>query len=176
MIKTVAIASLCMIVGSSVYAREVSQSERIIGIEIGSGIIQANNQFSPIIGELDHRGQDIEYGLRIGAQQKEWKTLFVADYFNSSDDDQEYIKGLLEVDYFIVQEGAFKPFIGANLGYMNYQTTAIDESGFLYGGQAGVSYRITDSVDADLLYRYSLSSADNTDHLEGIMFGLNYIY
>jgi len=176
MVKKVVIASLCIALGTVVQARDLSQSERILGIEIGSGTIQANNQFSPIVGELDHRGTDIEYGFRIGAQQKEWRTLFIADYLNSSDDDQEYIKGMLAVDYFIVQDSALKPFIGANVGYMNYKTTAIDESGFLYGGQVGAAYRMTDNIEMDFSYRYSLSSANNTDHVEGIIFGLNYIY
>ena len=176
MVKKIVAVSLCVMLGNTLYAREVSQNEKIIGIEVGYGTIQADNQFSPVIGELDHVASDVQFGFRIGAQQKEWRTLLVADYFNSTDDDQQYIKGFLELDYFVIQDSALKPFIGANVGYMNYQTTAIDESGLLYGGQAGVSYRVSDAVDMDVMYRYSFSTANSTNHIEGIIFGLNYIY
>lgn len=176
MVKKVIVAGLCMALSTVVEAGDTSISESIIGVEVGYGAIQANNQFSPIVGELNHNGSNVEFGLRIGAQQKDWRALFVADYMNSKDDDQKYTKGMLAVDYFILQDSALKPFIGGNAGYMNYESTNIDESGFLYGAQAGLIYRIMDNVEMDMTYRYSLTSANETDHIQGLTFGLNYIY
>lgn len=176
MVKKTAVVLLCMVLGSSLYAEDIETSEKILGIEIGASRIQANNHFSPIIGELDHEGDNVEFGVRLGAEKQEWRTLLVVNYFNSSDDDQEYIKGFMGLDYFILQDTDIKPFIGANVGYMNYKTTDIDESGFLYGAQAGLAYRATENIEIDLMYRYSFASSDNVDHIEGIIFGLNYIY
>jgi hypothetical protein len=59
---------------------------------------------------------------------------------------------------------------------MNYESTDIDEDGLLYGGQVGFSYRFTERFGIDVSYRYSLSEAERTDHLESIVLGLNYIY
>jgi len=176
MVKKIVMSIIVVVLTSSLNAENYFQSEKILGLEIGASRIEANNQFSPLIGELNHEGDNIEFGIRIGAVKKEWRTLLVVNYFNSADDDQEYIRGLLEVDYFIMQDSLLKPFLGINVGYMNYQTTDIDESSFLYGGQLGVVYRVTKNIEIDLMYRYSLANSDNVDHIEGIIFGLNYIY
>ena len=160
----------------SAFGGEISNSERILGIEVAAAQIQADTPYNPITPELDHDGNDVEFGLRLGAQNEMWRTLLVLNYFDSSDDDQEYWKGMASFDYFITQEYALKPYIGLNVGYMNYQSTGIDDGGFLYGGEAGVSYRLNESVEMDLLFRYSASGDDNVDHVSGVVFGLNYIF
>ena len=73
--------------------------------------------------------------------------------------------------------------LGLNVGYINYESTDnIDMSGFIYGGQAGVVFSVTDNIDLDLLYRYSLSNATqddrdaSLDHVGSIVFGINYVY
>jgi opacity protein-like surface antigen len=129
---------------------------------------------------LDHDGSDVEYGLRLGAQNDEWRTLLTVNYFDSSDDDQEYVKGLVSFDYLLMKESAFKPFIGVNFGYISYTTSVPngddDDSGFLYGAQAGFLYRVAEHVQMDISYRYSLSEADRVNHTEGVVFGINYIF
>ncbi len=178
MVKKTGMALLCAtILSTSLIANEgVLPSKAIIGLEIGSSTIQANNIYSPIIGGLDHRGQNIQLGFRIGAENKEWKTLLVANYFDSPDDDQRYIKGHLEINYFILQESVIRPLMGLNVGYMNYQTSNIDENGFIYGGQIGVQYDAMENLSLDLMYRYSLVATDNVDSIAGIIFGINYVY
>jgi len=168
-----------MAVVSSVQAGEISVGERIIGLEVAAAKIQADT-YGPT-GEYDHTGDDVEYGLRLGAQNKEWRTLLVVDYFDSSNDDQQYVKGLVTFDYLIMQESAFKPFIGVNLGYISYSTSNPvtgdgDDSGFLYGGQAGFLYRLAENIQMDVSYRYSFSEANSVNHTEGIVFGINYIF
>jgi len=168
-----------LIVGmSAVHAEGITIGEKIIGIEGASATIKADTY--PPFGELDHEGSDIEYGIRLGAQNKEWRTLLIANYFDSSDDDQEYFKAQATFDYLLVQDSAFKPFIGLNLGYISYTTSNPngddDDSGFLYGAQAGFLVRVADHVQFDVSYRYSFASSDTVNHTESIVVGLNYIF
>jgi len=179
MVKQIVVSCMAMVLGTSLYAKDFSVSERILGLEIGGAKIQADTG-GLIGGELDHDGSDVEYGIRIGAQMNEWRTLLIVDYFDSSDDDQNYEKGMITLDYMFMNseeriEG-FQPYIGLNIGYMNYESTDIDEDGLLYGGQVGFSYRFTETFGVDLSYRYSLVDADSVDHMESFVLGLNYIY
>ena len=185
MVKKIAIALLCTVLGSSLYA-DISQAKGFIGLEVGAAAIHADAN-RVFVRENNHRGSDAEYGFRLGAQTDTWRSMFVFDYFNSNDDNQNYEKGLLEVDYFFLSSNlsddvSFKPYIGVNIGYMNYESDrtlymfSIDESGLLYGGQVGFAVGITDSIDFDLMYRYSITDAKHTDHIESFLFGINYLF
>lgn len=175
MIKKMAIAGLCMALGSLTYA---SDNKTFLGLEIGSATVQADT--GGLFGEPDYKGTDIEYGFRIGAQNEEWRSMLVFDYYDNTDDDQNIEKGLIELDYFFMGrdpsvKSTFNPYFGVNLGYMNYESTGIDESGFLYGGQVGFTLEVADTIDLDVMYRYSLTDAAGTDHIESFVFGINYI-
>ncbi len=158
---------------TSLYADELGSSQRFIGLEIGAGQVQGD---TPV--EIGHEGDAIEYGLRIGAQDGQWRTTFLFDYFDSSDDDQNVEKGMLTVDYFFLDSlsNSVRPFIGVNLGYANYESTFFDDSGVLYGGQVGVVVGLTESIDLDIAFRYSLSDIDIMDHTSEIMLGVNYLF
>jgi opacity protein-like surface antigen len=120
---------------------------------------------------------DVEFGVRIGAQNGQWRTMFIFDYYDSSDNDQNVEQGYLALDYFVFEnESKFKPYIGVNIGYANYESTYVDDSGFLYGGQAGILFGVTETIDMDISYRYSLSDADAFDHIGSIIFGVNYLF
>ena len=187
MVKKIVITILCMALGSSLYAKDIEQSEKFIGLEVGAATIQADTGgFFP---ELDHEGTDVELGLRLGAQINQWRTMLIFDYFDSEDDDQNYEKGLVSFDYFFLSpeseadSNAFRPYIGLNVGYMNYESTDIDINSFIYGGQVGFTYRITEHIDLDLMYRYSLTAdtdsddfSPQTDHIGSALFGVNYVY
>ncbi len=186
MVKKIAVALLCTALSSSLYAGEFSSARGFVGLEVGAATIDAdaNNAF---YRDQNHRGSDVEYGFRLGAQSDEWRTMFVFNYFDSSGDNQNYEKGLLSLDYFLTSSDisdnvSFKPYIGVNIGYMNYESDrtlhmfSIDESGLLYGAQAGFVLGVTESIDLDLLYRYSLTDAKNTDHIGSFVFGINYFY
>jgi len=184
MVKKIAVALLCIALGGSLYAREVAESEKFIGLEIGAATIQADT--GGILGEADHDGTDVEFGLRLGAQIDQWRTMLVFDYFDSSDDDQNYEKGLVTFDYFFLdpqkrESNAFRPYLGINLGYMNYESTNVDINSFVYGGQIGFTYRVTEHIDFDIMYRYSLTSDSgsdpySTDHIGSALLGINYVY
>ena len=175
MIKKIAIVLLSTLLGSSLFAAEKNfGSKGFLGLEVGYGYVDAD-----VFTGGKHKGDAIEYGIRLGAQTDEWRTMFVFDYFDSDDDDQTVEKGFIMIDYFFMDsdiDTVVKPFIGANLGYANYESTLVDESGLLYGGQIGVVMRAGDSVDIDLSYRYSLGQADEVNNVSSITLGINYLY
>ena len=163
-----------MTLGSALYAESAPGDRKFIGLEVGAGAVQGNT-----LAEPNHEGNAVEYGVRLGAQTEEWRTTFIFDYFDSSDDDQNVEKGLVAVDYFFYNSGtdmSVRPFIGVNLGYANYESTYFDDSGFLYGGQVGVVVGITPQIDLDLSYRYSLSEMNVMDHTSSFTFGFNYLF
>ena len=190
MIKKVAATLLCIVLGSTLYARDdISQSSPFIGLEIGYATVQGDvGGFFPEDIIRDYEGSDIEYGVRIGAKKDEWRTTLSFNYYDGKEDgyEQNYEKGLISFDYFFLysnEKNAFQPYLGINAGYMNYESTNdIDMSGFVYGGQVGILFSITENVDIDLMYRYSLSNATQDDrdasfdHIGSIVFGINYVY
>lgn len=187
MVKKIATVLLCTALGSTLYAREdISASKGFIGLELGYATVQGDVGW--LNGSIpDYKGSDVEYGIRIGAQEKDWRATFSFNYFDGEEDGkkQNYEKGLLSVDYFFLgaNESNFRPFLGANVGYANYESTnEIDMSGFIYGAQAGFVLAIAENIDMDILYRYSISNATQEehtaelDHIGSVVVGINYVY
>ena len=174
MVRKVAAVLLSTMIGSSLYAGNYDTNTKgFLGLEVGAATVDGDR--------LDgkHKGDAVEYGLRFGAQSNEWRATFAFDYFNSDSDDQKVEKGYLMVDYFFLQSDSelkVRPFIGANVGLINYESTQVDATDFIYGGQAGVVVGVGENVDLDLSYRYSLSGSDNVNDLGSIVFGFNYLY
>jgi opacity protein-like surface antigen len=52
----------------------------------------------------------------------------------------------------------------------------IDESGLVYGAQAGLAWNVLDEVDFDLSYRYTSSDLSYVEDVGSFVFGANYIY
>jgi hypothetical protein len=172
--KTMTALLTGMVLTSTIYAESAPGDRKFIGLEVGAGSVQGDTLIEP-----NHEGDTVEYGVRLGAQTDEWRTTFIFDYFDSSDDDQNVEKGLIAVDYFFYNDGGnsvVRPFIGVNVGYANYESTYFDDSGFLYGGQVGIVIGITSQIDLDLSYRYSLSEMDIMDHASSFTFGINYLF
>ncbi len=189
MVKKIAVALLCTALGTSLSARDdISQSKPFIGLEIGYATVQGDvGGFFPGETLRDYEGSDVEFGVRIGAKKDEWRTTLSFTYFDGEEDGkkQNYGLGLASFDYFFLSsnQSNFQPFLGVNVGYINYESTNdIDMSGFMYGGQAGVLFSITENIDLDVMYRYSLSNATqddrdaSLDHIGSIIFGINYVY
>jgi len=189
MVKKIAVALLCATLGSTLYARDdISQSSGFVGLELGYATVQGDvGGFYP--GDIirDYEGSDIEYGIRLGAQKEDWRTTLSFNYFDSTKDNaaQNYEKYLASFDYFVLNstESAFKPYIGVNAGYINYESTNdIDMSGFIYGAQVGIVFSAAENIDLDLMYRYSLSNATqddrdaSLDHVGSVVFGFNYLF
>jgi len=171
MVKKIVIALLCTVLGSSLYADE---SKGFMGLEVGYASVDGD-----IFTGQKHTGEAEEFGLRLGAQTNEWRSMFVFDYFNSDDDDQTVEKGFLMIDYFFLDsdiDTVVRPYMGANIGYANYESTLVDESGLIYGGQVGIALRAGSSVDIDLTFRYSLGQVDALNNVSSITLGINYLY
>ena len=211
MVKKIAVALLCTALGTSLYARDdISQSNLFVGLELDSTKTDANIDLvgSPFGLELSNDSV-IEYGIRLGAEKEEWRTTLLYTYGNDDKDGLEETmhKGSLLLDYFIWSSGSneynVKPYIGAHIGYMSYELidsnfmdsgldlTVADDSGFFYGGQVGIAMTISEAVQIDLSYRYSLTSLEemdydslrspgalesNLDNMGSIAFSINYFY
>lgn len=154
------------------------ESEVFIGVEIGGTMLQGDT--GGILGESNHEGDGVSLGLRLGAQNAMWRSMVVFDYFNSSKDDQNYERLMIQVDYYVLatqfQATAFRPYVGVNGGYMNYESYSIDESGFTYGGQLGFTASVTKNIDLDLALRYSIATPDEIDNVGNVAVGINYLY
>lgn len=170
MVKNISIVLLCMAMGSVAYADILeSESDTFIGVEVGLTEVQGE--------QPSDTSDDVSYGIRVGAQNEQWRTIIGFNYYDSDEYNVEKI--LLSVDYFFLKYDEManymlQPYIGANVGYMNYEQGIIDESGLLYGGQIGIVLNFMDKFDLDLGYRYSLSDADVLDHSSDVLLGIHY--
>ena len=182
MVKKMGMVLLYVILGSTLFANDYSSnSKTFIGLEVGYAEVQGDVGYminDAAIIEPNFTGDsDVEFGFRIGAQNDEWRTTLIFDYYDSADNDQNIEKGYLTIDYFLLKnESEFRPYIGANIGYASYESTFVEDSGLLYGGQAGIVVNIAEVIDLDLGYRYSLSDAEALDHIGSVLFGVNYIF
>ncbi len=52
----------------------------------------------------------------------------------------------------------------------------VEDSGYLYGGEAGVVLNVLQQVDFDFGYRYSVSDIDKVDDIGSFIFAVNYLY
>jgi len=182
--KKVTMALMGLLVSSSLYAENYSEGKKFLGLEIGAAEIQGGVYLDPFdAASFDpmFEGSDITFGIRLGAQNDNYRTTLLFDYYDNTDEDQALQLGLVTLDYFVLSQDAasvtVKPFIGINLGYMRYESTLVDEDGIVYGGQAGVVANVAENIDIDLSYRYSLAMDSITmDHFGAVILGINYIY
>jgi hemolysin activation/secretion protein len=105
--------------------------------------------------------------------------MFVWNSFDS--EYRSVMKLFLSLDYIFMTGGmvadySFQPYLGANIGYMSYESIGFDEDGLLYGGQAGILFEMTEYVNFDIGYRYSLSSEEALNHTSELLFGVQYEY
>lgn len=182
MVKKIVIACVCMaVLGSSLDARELTSNKAFIGLEAGYSEVQGERILLPDNTSFENTGEDAIFGLRIGAQNEEWRAMLIFDYYDNSDTDQNVEQLLLAVDYFFmgsqyVSTAPLSPYIGANVGYANYESSYVEASGLIYGGQAGLIVGATENFDLDFGYRYSLSGTEELDHIGSFIFAVNYIY
>lgn len=150
-------------------------SEVFVGAEGAMALVQGNSFW-----DVHHKGSGPSLGLRIGAQNEDWRSMAVVDRFNSDDDDQNYERAMIQVDHFLFkdrfQSDAFRPYIGLNVGYLNYESLTANDNGVAYGGQVGFAAGVSDTVDLDVAFRYDVAVPDNIDHIGNLVFGLNYLY
>ena len=156
------------------YDMEANPSQVFLGVQLSGAWVQGTHQTN-----LNYATRGYGYGVRLGAQNAEWRTMLTADKMNNGK--VSYERGELHVDYLFQQPEmaamGLRPFIGISGGYANYEAEGgINENGFTYGGEAGIIYDLTENIDIDLSYRYSMSSAAAFDHVGNLGIGINYKY
>ena len=152
-------------------ASDAFSSQRFIGAEFGYAEVQG--------AHTSDTSDDFTYGIRLGARNDVWRTTFTFNYYDSKEHNVE--KLLLSTDYFLIDKDKtdlynFAPYIGMNIGYVNFESVGVEENGLVYGGQAGIVYSLIEDVNLDISYRYSLSAAKAMDHAGELIFGINYQY
>lgn len=175
MLKKLGFVWLCMQLSQTLYAKDISESQQFIGVEIAITEVQGQAA-SEIEGSVS---EGTSFGLRLGAQNELWRTMFGLSYFDNEGRNVEQL--FLSIDYFFLKSDmlfgyALQPYMGLNVGYMNYESVGVDVDGITYGGQGGVLVGLTEYIELDLGYRYTLSQANALDHMGEVVFGLNYKY
>ncbi len=173
MFNKIILASLVTLTLS--HASDEFSSERILGIEVGYSSLNTNKN------GLNTSTNSAEFGLKIGAQNKEWRTTIAGNFFTK--EGHKYKKVMLEFDRFVwaslykTDSIVFKPYLGGHIGWMKYTDNfSLDDNGMVYGGQAGLAWNVLNEVDFDLGYRYSLTNIEEVDNISSVVFGVNYIY
>ena len=122
-----------------------------------------------------------EFGLKIGTQDKEWRSTLSGNFFTK--EGHKYQKVMLSFDHFVwassdkMDSVVFKPYFGGHLGWMKYTDNfSLNDNGMVYGGEVGLAWNLHNEVDFDLGYRYSLVNIKEVDSIDSIVFAMNYIY
>ena len=175
MVKKMRMVLLSTLLGSSLYAIDIAESQKFIGVEVSISEVQGNGP-SDISSNISN-GTSV--GIQLGAMNDEWRTTVGLNYFDNEDRNVEELYG--SVDYFFLKTEVsesliFNPFIGFTVGYANYESPGVDADGFVYGGQAGLMIDVLDNVSLNTGYRYTLSNTSEFDHQGDVFFGLNYQY
>ena len=157
------------------YATEEFSSERILGIEIGYSNLNTNKN------SLSTSTTSSQFGLKIGAQNRDWRTTIVGNFFTK--EGHNYQKLMLAFDHFVwdslykTDNIIFKPYLGGHIGWIKYTDNfSLNNNGMVYGGETGLAMNLFKEVDFDLAYRYSLTNVDEVDSIKSVVFGVNYIY
>ena len=156
-------------------AKDSFSSERLLGIEVGYAGLESKNDIA-----LKESTKSVEFGFRIGAQNRDWRTTVIGNMSNS--DGHKIEKAMISFDKFVWQslykkdDIVFKPYLNGHIGYLKHTADNISEKGMLYGGGAGLVWNVLNEVDFDLGYRYSFTELDKLDSLSTVTFGINYIY
>ena len=125
----------------------------------------------------------MSFGLRFGAQNIEWRTMAILEKFGSEDDYNNFVRGILQIDYYflgmdnlMIDSYAIRPYAGVNAGALSLDTETENIKSLTYGGQVGATMSVTNNIDLDVGYRYNLSTSDKIDHTSGIAVGFHYKY
>ncbi len=158
------------------HASDAFSSERILGIEVGYSSVKSPDE----IGLIESKS-NVELGVRIGAQNEEWRTTIKANLLKTQG--RDYQKVMLDFDRFVwaslykTDSIIFKPYLGAHVGWLRYTDEHIpSDNGLAYGGQMGLAFNVLNEVDFDIAYRYTAVNIDEVDDIDSFVFGVNYLY
>jgi hypothetical protein len=97
------------------YDLEANPSKIFVGVQAGESWVQGTHK-----ADNDYKTAGIAYGLRLGAQNYEWRSMVTLDYMNNKK--VGYLRGEIHTDYlFHFNSDAagvgIVPFLGLNGGY-----------------------------------------------------------
>lgn len=202
MVKKIVAACYLMACGSTLHAESISKSRTFIGFEVESTETEGSLQLDGFPKFNFESDSVVEYGVRIGVENDEWRTTLLYTYYNDEDNGAEETmhKGSILLDYFFWKTDAdamtIKPYFGVHAGYMTYEVeddilqvgltqTISDGSGLFYGVQAGINVIVSEVVGLDISYKYSFTGVDDSpvagtqfelDNMGSIALSINYFY
>ncbi len=150
-------------------------SERLLGIEVGYTSANTPNGLG-----LNESNSNIEFGLRLGAQNEEWRTTVRANSLSTGE--KKYQKLMIDFDRFVwaslykTDSIVFKPYLGGHIGWLHYTDDITSANGLAYGGQLGVALNVLNEVDFDLGYRYTMTDVSKVNDMSSFVFSANYLY
>lgn len=157
------------------YSVDDFSSERLLGIEVAYTTV--NSRHEEVFKKTNHNA---EFGFKIGAQNEEWRTTINANFMKAKS--RNYQKMMLSFDRFVweslykTDSIVFKPYLGAHIGWLNYNDDLFTDNGLAYGGQLGLVFNVLDEVDFDLGYRHTLTDVEGVDDIGSLTFSVNYLY
>lgn len=149
-------------------------SERLLGIEVGYSSVSSNT------AGFNQSHTDPEFGIRLGAQNEEWRTTVRANFMETGG--RKYQKAMMDFDRFVwatlykTDSMVFKPYLGGHIGWLRYSDDFTTANGLAYGGQLGLAVNVLDEVDFDLAYRYTLTGTAGVSDMSSLVFSANYLY
>lgn len=161
--KSVAIASLMLLIGSSAFAGKAGDTA--IGFEFGGLKSDATSSVDGVSSDADisttyeaiRAGKYYDFG-RIGLN---------AGLINKDEGTDGKFIGV-NYDYMFYNKSQFTPFIGASLAYnWNEANYDIKHDGWMFGPEVGVVYDISNKVELEIGARYLKSNVDGSKTVLG---------
>ena len=112
-------------------------------------------------GKTDDFGS---YGLKIGAESKNYRIFAQANYHDIKDFDYAYTYGAaLQYKFNFADSANF--FIGINGGYADMKIRTLNVSDPYFGGDAGFNYHASELIDLELAARLMKINNDAIDNI-----------
>lgn len=154
-----------------------------VAVMLASGLIAAENGFymGVDIGNTEYNFKASAFGISAENEDDGGSQTFKAGYFIDKNNRASAFYQNVNVDNgdgemygvgydYLIGNNAFKPFVGALLGYGSSESDdgIIDLSGSVYGAQAGVNYTFNENFSVEAGYRYLISDMDDTVRVSGV--------
>jgi len=193
--KSLVLASLLVIGSTSAMAAKVGDT--IIGVEFGgqhvSSTTTATNLTTGVSASASGSDNTTYEAIKVGKYIKYGRVGVTLGHGNSKNGVKSNYLGA-SYDYVFYNDSKFSPFIGAIVAYSKTTATGsgftVNENGFSYGGEAGLTYDISSKFDLEIGARYLSSNASgddtqtisgtpvkvtvNVDNITQYYFGVNY--
>ena len=176
-----AAAPFALLTGSIANANENSKGIYVYGSVGGSSM---DNQAVIGIAEPIRHGKDFSYELGIGYDFGKYR--LEASFIDHEHNQGNWANGnlnntngswqsILATGYFDFENDSdWTPFIGFSAGSMSSDLSTADASGFVYGVQAGASYKVKENVD--IVGKVSVLRANDLDYGNTVVVPESHIY